>query len=71
MFLDKLVDALLHLVIRLALGFGSLDDKSLGYLAGSQIGNLDDCAIRDKGVAEKVSFELCRSNLVALCGVSK
>lgn len=47
-----LVDALGYLIVGLALSLWCLDNKSLGDLAGADIGYLDDSTIVYEGVRE-------------------
>lgn len=44
-FFDMLVNARRNLLVRLALGPFGLDDKGLGYLSSSLVGDLDDGAV--------------------------
>jgi hypothetical protein len=65
-FLDMFVNALCNLLVRLALCLGCLDDKSLGDFASASVGDLDNSAVVNKGMAKEMSFELCWSDLMAL-----
>lgn len=61
-----LVNALRYFIVGLVLGLRCLDNKSLGDLAGTEIGNLNNGTVVYKGMCEEMGFKLCRSDLVAL-----
>ena len=68
---DVLVDILRYLLIRLMGRIIGFDDKSFRDFAGAIMRDLDDCTVGDVMVIEKMGFQLCRCDLVALWYISE